>query len=197
MYCKTAVNSPWKWNVLQALHSVSLRLDCKFQHGELLQNQFDKPPFCLECVYQHSQSYENYLEFHLQRQRFSKNYINHWVLLFSNHPLICLKTCYLPKIWNRENLLGRHAVLLGRSNAKPLDRPMKVGQNLKMSETTSHGVHIHNGTVSKWCGGSFYWKGMSDISYKSFAEKVGPNNDLNIRHHILNKNWRWNCHALP
>jgi hypothetical protein len=94
-------------------------------------------------------------------------------------------------------LLGRHAVLLGRSNAKTMDRPMKVVQILAMRKTTSHSVRIHNGTVSKWCGRSFYWKGISNISYKSFAEKLGPNNGLNMRQHILNKNWRWNYQALP
>jgi len=74
---------------------------------------------------------------------------------------------------------------------------MKAVQNLTKRETTSRSVRIHNGTVSKWCGRSFYWKGMSDISYKSFAEKVGTNNDLNIRQYILNKNWGRICHAAP
>jgi hypothetical protein len=37
-------------------------------------------------------------------------------------------------------VLGRHAVLLGRSSAKQLDRPMKVVQNLTMREATSYRV---------------------------------------------------------
>jgi hypothetical protein len=139
----------------KAFLTVSLRLGCKFQYGELLQNQLDNSHLCLECMYQHSQSYESCLEFHLQRQRFSKNYINYWVILFSNQPIICHQTCYLLKMRNRENLLGRHAVPLGRSNAKRLDRPKKVAQNMTMREATSHSVRIHNGTVSKWCGRSF------------------------------------------
>jgi len=197
MYCKTRVTILWKWNVLQSSSKRKSATWLQVSARWIITTPVRQVPLCALNACFNIPTVWKLFRIHLHCQRFSKNYTIHWVLLFSDQPLIRPQTCYLLNFWNRENLLGRHAVLLSRSNPKPLDRPMKVVQNLTMRETTSHSVRIHNGTVSKWCGRSFYWKEMSDISYKSFAEKVGPNNDLNMRQYILKKNCGLICHAVP
>jgi hypothetical protein len=107
-------------------------------------------------MYQHSHSYESYLEFNLQRQRFSKNYINHWALLFSSQTLMPPDLLFTLDL--------KSGVLAGQACSTP--RPIQCQTagstdegNIKLDiegDYITQSVAIHNGTVSKWCGRLFY-----------------------------------------